>query len=67
MNWNERQEIKQRIITKIANRMIRNGEILRDETHDTLMTCARETDLIWRGKAFTITEVDGLICRIEQA
>lgn len=66
MNWNERQALKDRIRTQIANRMIRNGEIKRDETHENSMLCARVIELIWKGTPFTITEVDGLVCRIDK-
>ena len=66
MNWNERQEIKQRLMTKIANRMIQNGRINSDETHNSPMACAREVKLTWMGVPFEIIEVDGLVCRIDK-
>lgn len=67
MNWNERQEIKQRLMTKIADRMLRNGTISSDETHENPMTCARAVRLTWREIPFEIIEIDGMVCRISRA
>lgn len=58
-------KIKESLRRKLAEHMIRAGKVTRDETHDNPMTCARQVDLIWRNRAFTITEIDGAICRID--
>ena len=66
MNWNDRFEAKQRLMENLADHMIRHGEIHRDATRSNEYVSVRIVELKWRGKEFTITQVDGMTCRIDR-
>ena len=66
MTWNERDKIRTRLLTGLAEHMIRRGEIIEDRSRSNFYCCIRMVELIWRGARFLITEVDGEICRIEK-
>lgn len=66
MNWYDKIEAKERLMKNLADHMVRHGEIRRDDEQSNEYTCVRIIELNWRGKEFTITQVDGMTCRIDR-
>lgn len=66
MNWNEKEEIMDRLRENIADYMIRNGKVIRDRERSTFYCCIRMIELVFGGHNFMITQVDGKTCRIEK-
>ena len=44
----------------------RRGEVLTDRRHRDAFCGLRILEVLWKGIAFTITEVDGMTCQIER-
>lgn len=66
MTWNEREEMRDRLMENLAGHMIRRGEIISDRERSNYYCCIRMVELNWMGQAFLITQVDGMTCRIEK-
>lgn len=66
MNWYDRMEAKERLMANLTDHMVRHGEIRRDDERSNEYTCVRIIELKWRGKEFTITQVDSMVCRIDR-
>ena len=66
MNWNEKEQIRERLMENLASFMISHGVIKSDRERANPYTCVRIVRLVWRDKPFTITQVDGMTCLIER-
>lgn len=66
MNWNEKEAIRNNLLQNLADFMILHGEVKSDRQRSNYYCCVRIIELTWRGIPFTITEVDGMICRIDR-
>ena len=66
MTWNEREEIRDRLMGNLADFMIRHGDVISDRERSNYYCSIRMVELTWRGIRFLITEVDGLTCRIDK-
>ena len=66
MTWNEREEIRDRLMENLARFMIMHGTIKRDREQSNPYTCVRMIELTWRGTDYLITQVDGMTCRIDK-
>ena len=66
MTWNEKEEMKERLMENLAGHMIRRGTIKSDRERSNPYCCVRMVKLNWMGCDFLITEVDGMTCRIEK-
>lgn len=66
MNYAEKMEMECRILGNIARWMERRGKVLSDRQQSSVFCGIRILEVIWRGVAFTITEVDGMTCLIER-
>jgi len=67
MNWNEKANAKQRLMENLAAYMIQKGTIKSDRSRSNAYAYMRIVELSFRGESFTITQVDGMTCRIEKA
>ena len=67
MNYAEKMEMECRILGNVARWMERRGKVLTDRQQSNAFCGIRILEVLWRGIAFTITEVDGLTCQIERA
>ncbi len=66
MNWNEKEEMLDRLMENLAGHMIRRGTIISDRERSNPYCCIRIINLVFRGKDFMITKVDGKTCRIDK-
>ncbi len=66
MNYAEKMEMESRILGNVARWMERRGKVLTDRRQSNAYCGIRVLEVLWNGIAFTITEVDGVTCRIER-
>lgn len=66
MNYAEKMERENRLKTNLAGWMLRHGEILSDRSRSNEYVGVRMAEVLWRGIKWEITEVDGMVCRIEK-
>ncbi len=66
MNYADRMERENRLKTNLAVWMFRHGEVLSDRSRSNEYVGVRIAEVLWRGKKWRITEVDGMACRIEE-
>lgn len=66
MNYAEKMERQNRLKTNLADWMLRYGEILSDRSRSNEYVGVRIAEVLWRGTKWRITEVDGMVCRIEK-
>ena len=66
MTWNEKEQMRDKLMNNLAEFMIKHGEIISDRQRSNYYCCIRMVELTFRGIRFLITEVDGLTCRIDK-
>ena len=66
MNYAEKMETESRILGNVARWMERRGKVLTDRKQSNAYCGIRVLEALWKGIAFTITEVDGMTCQIER-
>ena len=66
MTWNEREEMRDRLMENLARFMIMHGTVKSDRERSNYYCSIRMIELTWRGQDFLITQVDGMTCRIDK-
>ena len=66
MNYAEKMERENRLKTNLAEWMLRHGEVLSDQSRSNEYVGIRMAEVQWRGIKWQITEVDGMVFRIER-
>jgi len=66
MTWNEREEIRDRLMENIADFMIKHGSVKRDREQSNYYCSVRMIEVRWHGQDFNIIQVDGKTCRIDK-
>ncbi len=67
MNWNEKEEMKDRLKARLAGHITRRGRIISDRERSNAYCGVRIIEADWMGYRMTIFIVDGLVCRIEKS
>ena len=66
MNIAEKMERESRLLSRLADWMEKNGQILYDKQRSNAYTGVRIREIAWRGRLYRIIDVDGMTCRIEK-
>jgi len=66
MNWNEKRNMKQKLMENLAAYMLKNGRIKSDQSRSNQYAYMRIVELTFRGIDFIITQVDGMTCLIDR-
>ena len=66
MNIAERMEQEARLLGNLAGWMEAHGQVLSDRQRSNAYAGVRIVEVAWLGRRYTITEVDGMTCRIER-
>lgn len=66
MDYADRMERQERLKTNLAEWMLRHGEVLSDRSRSNEYAGVRIAEVLWRGIRWEITEVDGMVCRIDR-
>lgn len=66
MNLAEKMERENRLKTNLSRWMEQHGTILYDRSRSNEYVGVRILEVLWRNEKWRITEVDGMVCRIER-
>ncbi len=58
--------MKDRLLENLTDWMLAHGTVLSDRERSNEYTGVRIAQVAWRGKRYTIIQVDGMTCRIEK-
>ena len=66
MNIADKMERESRLLANLVSWMESHGEVLCDRSRSNYYTGVRIRTIRWRGRVYTVVDVDGMTCRLER-